>query len=254
MTVNCWIIDDEPAAHKGILLALQKHRDFEVIYQGHSADDPQLKQLATPDLVFLDIEMPTGTGFQLLSLWEHQIPQIVFITAYHQYAVEAFDHNALDYLLKPIEQARFDVMIEKVRQRINEKSLVSKRSAVEALYTQLKQQASPMGLSIKTSEGLFYVRQKQIIYIEAVADHLAYHFENKTLLSRDSFKRLSLDLDPDFFFRCHKSYIVNTAHVLRVEKGRYGDAILTMSQGDKVKMSRRYKDLLKHLQKHGIKA
>jgi len=249
MTIKCWIIDDEPAAHKGIMIALEDHTDFEVVYHGYSVEQTIRESLVKPDVVFLDIEMPSKKGFELLELWPGFLPHIVFITAYDQYAVTAFNNNALDYLLKPIEQTRFDVMTNKVRQRIKEQEVMLKRTAVENFYDQIKRQESLLELSVKTNDGLYRIKQKDIIYIESVSNHLAFHYSDKTLLSRYSFKRLVLELDTQFFFRTHKSYIVNTAHVIRVEKGRFGDAILEMSNQQQIKMSRRYNEILKPLGK-----
>ncbi len=247
MTIKCWIIDDEPAAHKGIEIALKEHTDFEVVYHGYSVDKNALEQLAKPDVVFLDIEMPSKNGFELLKLWPEFLPHIVFITAYNQYAVTAFNNNALDYLLKPIEKPRFDAMTSKVRQRIKEQTVMLKHSVIEDFYNQVKQHESLLGLSIKTSDGLFQINQKDIIFIESVSGHLAFHYADKTLLSRDSFKRLILELDPKFFFRIHKSYMVNSAHIIKIEKGRFGDGILEMSNRHQVKISRRYKNVLQQL-------
>jgi two-component system LytT family response regulator len=250
MTIKCWIIDDEPAAHKGIMLALEKHSDFQVVYHGYSVEQVSLEPLVKPDVIFLDIEMPNQSGFELLTLWPELLPNIVFITAYNQYAVTAFNNNALDYLLKPIEQARFDDMTNKVRQRIKEQEVMLKRSSVEDFYNQIKQRESQLELSIKTSDGLYRIKQKDIIYIESVSSHLAFHYGDKTLLARDAFKRLSLELDPKFFFRTHKSYIANLAHVTKVAKGRFGDALLEMSNSHQIKMSRRYNDILQQLEKN----
>lgn len=247
MTITCWVIDDEPAAHKGIELALTAHNDFRIVYHGYSADEPALGEKPKPDVIFLDIDMPRVNGFQFLASWQGALPCIVFITAYQQYALAAFDNNALDYLLKPIEQPRFAQMIAKVRQRLKEKQLVSKHSAVEQWYQQVVQQTSLLGLSVQTDEGLFYLKQKDIIYIEAVADHLAFYLNNKTLLSRDTFKRLSQKLDHNFFFRSHKSLMVNTAHVIKFERGRFGDGTLVLSNGASVKLSRRYKAILANI-------
>ncbi|MEW6983961.1 LytR/AlgR family response regulator transcription factor [Colwelliaceae bacterium 6471] len=247
MTIKCWIIDDEPAAHKGIEIALRKHADFELVYHGYNADTGAIAQLVKPDVVFLDIEMPGGNGFKLLDCWPNSLPHIIFITAYNEYAVQAFDNNALDYLLKPIEQERFDVMTDKVRQRINEQGVMLKKSTVEAFYKQVKCQRSLLALSIKTSDGLFHIKQKDVIYIESVGDHLAFHFADKTLLCRDSFKRIAVELDPSFFFRTHKSYMVNSAHVAKIERTRFGDGKIEMSNQHQVKMSRRYKAILNEL-------
>jgi len=250
MTIKCWIIDDEPAAHKGILIALKAHVDFEVVYHGYSVEQASLEPLVKPDMVFLDIEMPMKNGFELLKLWPESLPHIVFITAYSQYAVTAFNNNALDYLLKPLDQARFDIMINKVRQRINEQKLMLKQSAVEDFYNQIQRQESLLELSVKTNDGLYRIKQKDIIYIESVSSHLAFHYGDKVLLSRDSFKRLVLELDPKFFFRIHKSNIVNSNHVIKAEKGRFGDGILKMSNQHQVKMSRRYNQILQKLCKN----
>jgi len=247
MTIKCWIIDDEPAAHKGIMIALEAHSDFEVVYHGYSVEQVEFEQLVKPDVVFLDIEMPNKNGFELLNFWSEPLPQIVFVTAYNQYAVAAFNNNALDYLLKPIEQVRFDVMTNKVRQRMKEQEVMLKRSTVEDLYNRIKRRESQLELSIKTSDGLYRIKQKDIIYIESVSNHLAFQYGGKVLLSRDVFKRLMLELDPHFFFRTHKSYVVNSAHVVKVEKGRFGDATIEMSNKNLVKMSRRYNEILQKL-------
>jgi len=249
MTIKCWIIDDEPAAHKGIMIALETHDDFEVVFQGYSVKQALSERLEKPDMVFLDIEMPSQNGFRLLALWPEPLPHVVFITAYNQYAVNAFNNNALDYLLKPIEQDRFDVMTNKVRQRIKEQQVMLKQNMFEDFYRQIHNQESPLELSVKTSDGLFRIQQKNIIYIESVSNHLAFHYENKVLLSRDSFKRLVLELDTKFFFRTHKSYIVNSAHVTQIKKRRFGDALLVMSNQHQIKMSRRYNEILQQLEK-----
>jgi two-component system LytT family response regulator len=250
MTIKCWVIDDELAAHKGIMIALEEHTDFDVVYHGYSVEQTLLEPLFKPDIVFLDINMPGKNGFELLKLWSGSLPHIVFITAYDQYAITAFNNNALDYLLKPIEQARFDAMTTKVRQRIKEQEVMLKKNVVEDFYKQIEQQKSPMELSVKTSDGLYRIKQKDIMYIESVSGHLAFHCVNKTLLSRDSFKRLTVELDPKFFFRIHKSYIANLAHVIKIEKGRFGDAILKMSNQHQIKMSRRYNEIFKLLKKN----
>ncbi|MDF2180360.1 LytTR family DNA-binding domain-containing protein [Aliiglaciecola sp. CAU 1673] len=254
MSIRCWIIDDEPAAHKGIEIALKKHDDFEIVFHGYAVADALPanapgQAAPRPDVIFLDIEMPGQSGFSLFEQWQGELPLIVFITAYNQHAIEAFNKAALDYLLKPIEQGRFDEMTQRVRNRLQEKSLVSKKETLQALIQQVSAQQSPLGLSVKTDEGLFRLKQKDIILIESVGDHLAIYYGDKTLITRDSFKRLATELDADFFFRTHKSFMVNIAHVLKWEKGRFGDGQLLMSNQKSVKLSRRYKEAMDALNK-----
>lgn len=249
MSIRCWVIDDEPAAHKGIEIALAKHPEFELVYHGYKVDLAEVKGLVRPEVVFLDIEMPGDTGFALLALWPDNLPLIVFITAYNHYAVKAFDNNALDYLLKPIDQERFDAMTTKVQKRLKEQDLILKRDTVDALFHQVKSQESALGLSVKTDEGLFRLKQKYLVYIESVGDHLALYYKDeqgdeKTLLTRDSFKRLATELDPKFFYRTHKSFMVNSAQVVKLDKGRFGDGLIEMSNQKQVKISRRYKAIL----------
>ncbi|TRY31777.1 LytR/AlgR family response regulator transcription factor [Aliiglaciecola sp. M165] len=250
MSIRCWIIDDEPAAHKGIEIALGAHSDIDIQLHGYSVTAIKTKALAKPDLVFLDIELPGEDGFGLLDLWPDNPPLIVFITAYNQYAIKAFDNNALDYLLKPIEQLRFDEMMQKVRRRLQEQHLMFKKDTVDALFQQIKSNESQLGLSVKTGDGLYRIKQKYLIYLESIGDHLALYYHDDqhdrhaTLITRDSFKRLATELDPAFFFRTHKSFMVNSAHVVRLERGRFGDGFVEMSNQKQVKFSRRYKDLL----------
>lgn len=248
MTVSCWIIDDEPDAHKAILIALRQYSDFEVSFQSFEANPAVLNKLPKPDVIFLDISMPKRSGFEFLKRFRSISTLIVFITAHNNYALKAYDHDAVDYLLKPIDDTRFEQMIEKVRAHlscgsylkfgVNFPSKIDNTSHNHTLNT---------GLSVQTDDALYYVKQLDIIYIESVSDHLAIHLSNKTLITRNTFIKLSLSIDQVYFHRVHKSYMVNLIHITKFEKGRFGDGAFWVSNGDRVKLSRRYKHVLSKL-------
>ena len=254
-TISCWVIDDEPAAHQGIDIALQKHRDFCVTHHAYKIGTALIQNKNKPDVIFLDIEMPGNSGFALFDIWPEPLPLVVFITAYNHFAVQAFDHNALDYLLKPIEQSRFDSMTIKVRKRLMEAQVWMKKEWLEGVLSHAKLHSSQLGLSVKTDDGLLRLKQKNIIFIESVGDHIGIHCcDNQqhlhTLITRDTLKRLATELDTAFFFRTHKSFMVNSAHVTRIERGRFGDGIAHLSHNKQVKISRRYRDILAVIDSH----
>lgn len=242
--INCWIIDDEPDAHAGLKVALETFKDFRITYQAYDGDDKSLTSFDPPDVIFLDIAMPGTSGFEFLRTFNSEDTLVVFVTAYSHCAVRAFDCEAFDYLMKPIEHVRFSKTINKVRQRITQNRLLRSNSASSKKGLEVRSTASELGLSVQTSDGLYYVKQRDIFYIEAVSEHLALYLKEKVLLTRCTFKRMSVDLDACFFHRTHKSYMVNIAHVKKFEKSRFGDGVLILSEGLQVKLSRRYKEVL----------
>lgn len=247
MSIACWVVDDEQAAHDGIQLALQRHDDFEVVFHAYDLTGALEKQAQRPDVIFLDIEMPGESGLKFFELWQSELPLVIFVTAYQQFALQAFEHNALDYLLKPIEQRRFDDMLNRVRQRLTEKQSFNKRHVLDALMRKVKQQGSALGITVKTDEGLFRLQQKHLIMLESVAEHVVLYYQDKQLIVRDSLKRLGGELDQEFFFRTHKSFIVNKSHFQKLEKNRFGDGVLFLTGGHCARLSRRYKEVLKSL-------
>ena len=249
MTIKCCLVDDEVAAHKGLKIALKDHADFVLDKNYHSVDEVFSSDVNTQgvDVLFLDIEMPREQGFAVIERWPNQLPIIVFVTAYNQYALKAFEMGSFDYLLKPLEQSRVDDCLHRIRQRHSEKQTYMKREKVEALYQVMKKNAPEKEISVKTDEGLFRVKQAEIDYIEAAGNFVAYQIGEKTLISRDSLKNLENALSQDVFIRIHKSFLININKVSSVHKGKFGDGSLQLISGKELKVSRRYKQVFSKL-------
>jgi len=249
MTFKCWIVDDEKAAHKGLSLAIKPFKDFTISKNYYAID--QLPDEAPDDLdiVFLDIEMPRSDGFTLFERWQGRIPLIVFITAYSQHALRAFDNHAFDYLLKPIEMRRFNCLIERLRRRLKEQAFFDHKKDLDKLINELD--SATLLLSIPTDEGLHQVSTDSIIYIQAVGDFVAVKTKDNELITRSTLKSFTLKLCKNSFVQIHRSFLVNTITIKHLVNTNFGDAKLYLKNGDKLKVSRRYKkELINVLKKN----
>lgn len=262
--IRAIVVDDETLARKGLLLRLQELGQVDVLRECANGKEA-LEAIAelTPDLVFLDIQMPGMTGFEVVqSLQQDNMPLVIFVTAYDAYAVNAFDVHAVDYLLKPIEIDRLVTAVEKARGR-----LVSQRTEDEkkrlldivigltgkseqAVYELLKSGENPARygekLAIKDGASTTFVPVRDIDWIDAAGDYMCVHVKGETLIMRTTMKELEEQLDPSVFQRVHRSTIVNLDRVEKVSSHINGEFHLTLSCGTSLKMSRSYKDKVKH--------
>ena len=246
MTIRCISIDDESLARKGLALQLNRYSDFELVGQ---FSDPQELLINLPvdiDLMFVDIEMPRLNGFDLLKQLPQPLPIIVFVTAYDQYAIRAFENQALDYVLKPIDQRRFEQVIKRVRDIFEQQKQVESSDKLLKTIDELQSQiAQPEPeLSVKTDEGYFQIKLNELYYLEAAGDHVCLHFENKQLITRGTLKKYEVQLTEKGFCRIHKSYIVNARKVRQLTKARFGDYQLSLLNGIELRVSRNYKSVL----------
>ena len=250
MTIRCVSIDDEPLARQGLSLALTPYNDFELIAQYGAADDYlealSSGELCQPDVLFVDIEMPRINGFELVKQHIEPLPLVVFITAYDQYAVQAFEQQALDYVLKPIAEERFEQVIERIRASVdrpkNDLEKLQLRKKIELLRQQLK--VTEARISVKTDKGYFRMKVSDIIFIESVGDHVCIHLADKQLITRNTLKFYGNELAEHGFCQVHKSRLVNAKQVAQFSKLRFNDHLLLMSNGEEVRVSRRYKSVL----------
>lgn len=243
MAIRCICVDDELHARQGVKLALEPYSDFKLAGMYASADEALSNNLVDIDVAFLDIEMPRKNGFALLEEWPEPKPQIVFITAYSDYAIKAFENNALDYLLKPINEIRFASLIEKIRggvgQRNSEAVTKELLRKIDSLKTQLIK--NDREITVKSDDGYSRVRLADVLYIEGIGDHVCLHLRGGQLITRSTLKKYVVDLAENDFVQTHKSFLVNCKHVENAQKMRFGDYLLRMSDGLEVKLSRRYK-------------
>ena len=262
--IRALVVDDEALARQGLELRLADIDGVEVVGSCQNGREA-LEMIADkePDLMFLDIQMPGMTGFDVVEqLQQDNMPLIVFVTAYDEYAVNAFDIHAVDYLLKPIEVERLQQAVNKVRERLDhgrddqEKRqlldiVISLTGKSEQAIVELMSSGNPMmrygeKLAIKDGASTTFVPVRDIDWIDAAGDYMCVHVKGDTLIMRTTMKELESQLDPGIFQRVHRSTIVNLDRVEKVSSHINGEFHLTLSCGTSLKMSRSYKDKVKH--------
>jgi two-component system LytT family response regulator len=246
------IVDDEPAARESVRILLSQKSDVKIVAickDGKEAAEAiaNLK----PHLVFLDIQMPGMDGFEVLeTIDEDFLPAFVFITAFDQYAIKAFEKSAVDYLLKPYDDDRFYKCLEKARQVIRTQSMQTQLQRVEDLLTSL-QTTLPIQykkkLISKVNGQITFVPVEIIFNIESEGNFVKLHTQDGVKLANYTFKQLEQILDPSQFVRIHKSNIVNINCIETMESYFHGDYIITLKSGSKLKLSRNYKESLDHI-------
>lgn len=254
MTIRCVCIDDEPLARQGINIALKPYNNFDLVAQFNAGDEFLVaiknNELSNIDVLFVDIEMPRMNGFELIEQYPHTLPLVIFVTAYDQYAVKAFEQQALDYILKPIAEERFEQVVLRIKNALskpdlesnaeeNTEKLLEKISLLKKLI-----KTDEATISIKTDDGYFRVKTKDIIMIESVGDHVCIHLSDKQLITRNTLKHYTTELTPQGFHQIHRSTTVNINHAQQISKLRFGDYQIKMSNGETVRVSRRYRDVI----------
>ncbi len=228
------MIDDERLARNELKKLLAEFPELDIVGEASNANEgvEKIKSLE-PDLIFLDIQMPGKTGFDLLTMLEHT-PEIIFTTAYDEYAIRAFEVNALDYLLKPIEPKRLADAIYKLKE-INESEVaqISDTSSNRSLLSEQDQ------VFVKDGERCWFVRLSEIRLFESVGNYAKVYFgANKPLILK-SLNALEERLDPKVFFRANRKHIINLRSIEKVEPYFNGGLLLELKGGDKVEVSRR---------------
>lgn len=242
MKITVLIADDEPLARRGIALRLREHPDIEIV--GMSADGRQAVQRITelaPDLVFLDIHMPVMSGIEVLrSLPAETLPVIIFLTAFDEHALAAFEVQALDYLLKPIDETRFSVAVERAKKMIALKRH-SALSSGRSMALNPSGEAGPLKrLTVRNGRNITFVDTDSIDWIEAAGDYAELHVGGKVCLIRESLTTLETLLDPADFLRVHRSVIVQVDRIVRITALANRDGYLTLRNGTSLRMSRSY--------------
>ena len=249
-TIKALIVDDEPLARERIKRFLTDERDIELV--GECADGQEAVsaiQTLAPDLVFLDIQIPELDGFGVLeAVGIEQMPAIIFVTAYDRYALQAFDVNALDYLLKPYNRERFHKAVERARAQLSNgaKGELSERllSLLENLQPEQKHLER---LMIKSSGRVFFLRTTEIDWIEAEGNYLRLHVGKESHLLRETMNRLAAKLDQDKFLRIHRSTLVNIERIKELQPLFSGDYVVILRDGKQLTLSRSYRDKLLEL-------
>lgn len=221
------IVDDERLSREELKRALNDYEDFILLGEAENADDAKdLIEVNMPDLIFLDIQMPEKSGFDLLESLNN-VPLVLFTTAYNQFAVQAFEVNALDYLMKPIREERFLQAIEKIRNAIRLKS-----SSSDSLTNDRK-------IFIKDGEKRFFIQLHEIYLIESLENYTRLYFQDKKALQRRSLRQWEEMLDENIFFRINRTEIVNINYIQEVKKTIGSGLEIKLKTGELLKVSNR---------------
>jgi two-component system LytT family response regulator len=249
--INILIVDDEQPARRKIRSYLNEEEGIGwVLEAGNGVEAVQLIGEKRPDIVFLDIQMPGMTGFEVIeAVGVEDMPAVIFVTAYDQYAVDAFEVQALDYLLKPYDQERFAKSFNRVKRTLETARLrPDEEGSTDAVGRLLEEINKGKGylkrIMVKKGSRYFFVKVGDILYISAEEKYVKLHTVEDTYLIRETMARMEARLDPGVFVRIHRSHIVNIEFIREIQPWSHGDYIVFLENGAKLNLSRRFSDRL----------
>ena len=260
MTIRTILVDDEKLAIQGLQLRLEPFEDVEIIDTCQNGREA-IRAIKTqkPDLVFLDIQMPGFDGFSVVQgVMEIDPPLFVFVTAFQEHAIRAFEANAVNYLMKPVDEDKLADTIERVRQRLAEKKSTEEAEKLKSVLSEVAPEAAenlagedPEAASrfeklinVKDRGQIFRVEVGTIEHIEAAGDYMCIYTGDNSRILRVTMKDLERRLDPRKFQRVHRSTIVNLDQVRQVKPHTNGECFLVLESGAEVKVSRSYRDVV----------
>lgn len=231
------IIDDEPLARSIVLEYLSACDDVTVLAEcGDGFQGVKAIGQHKPDLVFLDIQMPKINGFEMLELLD-QVPSVIFTTAFDEYAIKAFEANAVDYLLKPFSKERFDQALDKYRQSMQNRN-TSSESVIQMLDNAGKQPDEKNRIVVKNGSDISIVPVQDIMYIEAYDDYVKIFTKDTYYLKKKTMNYYEQVLDPSLFFRTHRSFIINLKELTKIEPLEKNTYLALLKNGKKIPLSR----------------
>ncbi|MGH9766974.1 MAG: LytR/AlgR family response regulator transcription factor [Blastocatellia bacterium] len=248
--IRILIVDDEPLARKRLRELLKA--DSEIVILGECANGAETISAArelAPDLIFLDVQMPGIDGLAVSEALDgNQNPLVIFVTAYEQYAVRAFDVQAVDYLLKPFDRARFTQALQRAKERLREKRRDDVNRQILGLLSEIKDKPQYLDrLVIKNNDRVFVLKTDEIDWIEAEGNYVRVHFGKQSSLMRETLTRLAAQLDPRQFPRIHRSRLVNIDRIQELQPWSHRDWRIILRNGAELRLSRNYRDQLSQL-------
>ncbi len=244
--MNVLIVDDEPLARAGMRLLLEEQAEIATIAEARNGEEAvEAIRAKRPDLLLLDVQMPGLDGFGVLrELGAEHMPPVIFVTAHDQYAIQAFEVNAIDYLLKPVTRARFQQALVRVRERVNAQGVDNRH--VLSLLQQLS--APPKYLArvaLRSAGKISFVSLDDVWYVQAAENYVQLHLKTSRHLLHVPIATLEASLDPQVFLRIHRSLIVNVRHILELETGPHGEYIVVLKGGARLQSSRSHHEKIK---------
>lgn len=243
MNITCLIIDDEQLARELLKEYIENTPELTIIGEADKGKDAvEMIDKLKPDLIFLDVQMPGMTGFDVLDDIEHD-PFVIFTTAYDQYAIKAFEKSAIDYLLKPLDQERFKGAVEKAVSRMK-----LEQNNVGELLRSMKTDSKTSydsHIFVQKSEKLLNLPVEEIMFLEASGDYTILTTKNDQFVSSSGIGKLEEILNPDTFIRVHRSTIININYLKEIEKHFNGGMIVKMQTGKSFPVSRTYAKVIR---------
>ena len=245
--IRVLLVDDEPLAREMLREMLQDEPDAIIVGESvNGLEAIEAIRQHQPDLLFLDVQMPELGGFEMLeSLTKERIPYVIFVTAYDQYAVRAFEVHALDYLLKPFDRDRFEVSWQRAKAQIMRDRNGGADRQILALLEELK--AGPQYLErlvIKAAGRIYFLETSEIDWIGAEGNYVSVHSGKKSHLLRETISSLESQLDPKKFVRIHRSSIVRIDRIQELQPWFHGEFRVILQDGTQLTLSRNYRDKL----------
>jgi two-component system LytT family response regulator len=239
------IVDDEPLARASLRKLLEREPDAITIFEARNGHEAVSRILAErPDVVFLDVQMPEMNGFEVVrQVGAAAMPEVVFVTAHDQFAIQAFEINALDYLLKPVSEERFAEALQRTRSHSRHGD--DSERIVSLLQTLASPPKTLTRIAVRSAGKTRFVDLEDVLWIQAAENYVQLHTASSRHLVHATIQSILGRLDPDVFVRIHRSAIVNVRHIMQIETGGQGDYVLTLDNGFCIESSRTYSDVIK---------
>src|SRR5215471_11878037 len=249
MALKTLIVDDEPLAREGLRALLSKDADVAAI--GEAKDGREAVTAireSNPDLVFLDVQMPEMDGFAVVrKIGAEHMPAVVFVTAHDQYAIQAFEINALDYLLKPVIEERFVKALVRAKSRIHSNAADLNRQILGLIETIASPPRYVKRLAVPSAAKTLFVDVGDVDWIDAAENYVELHVGRTSHLLHVTMNAIEKSLDPQIFLRIHRSIIVNLGRIKSLESSAHGEYVLTLQDGTRLQSGRTYSERLRVL-------
>jgi two-component system LytT family response regulator len=250
MPFTTLLVDDEPLAREGLRVLLARDPDVSAIHEARNGGEAvDTIQRVRPDLVFLDVQMPEMDGFTVLqNVGAEQMPAVVFITAHDKYAIQAFEMNAIDYLLKPVTEERFGKALARAKSALKARPAdETNQRLLSLLETIATPRRSLKRLAVRTAGKTLFVDIEDIDWIEAAENYVQLHVGRAEHLLHVTMSALEKQLDPELFLRIHRGVIVNVRRIKEMQPVTHGEYVITLGNGMRVQSGRAYSERLKAL-------